>query len=73
MLFVFIGFGLTVMSISFGVATEESGRNSGFHDSLGTSLPILISMVLVFLLGVYNPPAFEAAVQDAARFLTAAQ
>jgi hydrogenase-4 component F len=69
LMFVFVGFGWTVMAISFGAPTSEPNNNRDFHESIGTSLPILISMALVLILGLYNPPQFDAAVREAARFL----
>lgn len=71
MMFVFIGFGWTVMEISFGApeTNPNPNENRGFHESIGTSLPIIISMLLVLLLGVYSPPEFNAAVKEAAEFL----
>jgi hydrogenase-4 component F len=71
LMFVFVGFGGTVMSVSFGAHSLEQKNDRGFHDGVGTSLPILVSMLLVILLGVYNPPAFDAAVREAAQFLSA--
>jgi hydrogenase-4 component F len=67
---VFVGFGWTVMSISFGASSSDPNANRGFHESIGTSLPILLSMSLVLILGVYQPPEFDAAVKEAVRFLT---
>jgi hydrogenase-4 component F len=69
LMFVFVGFGWTVMSISFGRSSDLKSP-SAFRESVGTGFPILVSMALVLLLGVYNPPAFEAALQEATRFLT---
>lgn len=64
LLVVFLGMGATVMSISFGRPSAEE-TPAGFHDSLGTGLPILLIMALVLLLGIYNPPLFTTLLEDA--------
>ena len=69
LMFVFVGFGWTVLTISFGTPSSDPNGNRDFHETLGTSLPILISMVLVIILGLYNPPQFDTVVNDAVRFL----
>jgi hydrogenase-4 component F len=65
---VFIGMGATVLSVVQGKAPEQQQKNA-FHDSLGTSLPILLFMALVLLLGLYIPPPLESLLRDAAAFL----
>jgi hydrogenase-4 component F len=65
---VFIGMGVTVLSISFGKPSSPPTATA-FQDGPGTSLPILVLMGLVVLLGVYNPPPLAALLQDAANFL----
>jgi hydrogenase-4 component F len=68
MLIMFIGFGIHVLSISFGDPPEEQSP-SGFHDTLGTSLPILYFLAITLILGVFNPPFVERLVRDAGQFL----
>lgn len=65
---VFIGMGLFVVSISFGRPTAPESP-LGFHDRLGTGLPILAFMSLVVLLGVYNPPKLHQLLSEAVAFL----
>ncbi|HVA48734.1 MAG TPA: proton-conducting transporter membrane subunit [Pirellulales bacterium] len=65
---VFIGMGVTVVSMSFGSPSAEAAP-AGFQDSIGTGLPILLCMALVLLLGLYNPPPFVALLNDAVRAL----
>lgn len=65
---VFIGFGIKVIAFSFGEPSVND-TTTGFHDSIGTGLPILLFMALVVLLGVYRPPALHAQLQAAALLL----
>lgn len=65
---VFIGMGVTMVSISFGPPSDEE-TPAGYHDSIGTGLPILLCMALVLLLGLYNPPQFVSLVEEAVRAL----
>jgi hydrogenase-4 component F len=66
---VFLAMGSTVVGVSFGKPPAEGKAANGFHDSLGTGLPILVSMSIVLLLGLYNPPQFTALLDEAVRFL----
>lgn len=65
---VFIGMGATLISISLG-PPSEADTPAGFHDRPGTGLPILLFMLLVIILGVYNPPALTELIEQAARSL----
>jgi hydrogenase-4 component F len=65
---VFVGMGLTVVSICLGKPSSPRSATD-FRDGLGTGLPILVFMALVLLLGVYNPPPLAVLLQDAATFL----
>jgi hydrogenase-4 component F len=67
---VFIGMGATVLAVVQGVPPEQRNGNR-FHDSAGTSLPILIFMALVLLLGLYIPPPLESLLREAAASLGA--
>lgn len=67
---VFIGFGIKVIGFSFGEPSVDE-TSTGFRDSIGTGLPILLFMVLVIVLGVYRPPALHAQLQEAAALLGA--
>ena len=68
MLTVFIGMGATVISVSLGKSSEPE-TPTGFQDSLGTSLPILLFMGLTLLLGVYNPKGLNDLLHEAVDFL----
>jgi hydrogenase-4 component F len=65
---VFIGMGITVFAVLQG---NPGGMTSptGFRDTLRTSLPIVLLMALVVLLGVYIPPPVESLLRDASAFL----
>lgn len=66
MLFVFFGMGYAVVSICFGQPTDPITSHIEFRDNLGTGLPMIVSLALVLLLGVYNPPELHAMLQAAA-------
>ena len=65
---VFFGMGSTVLSMVQG---ESQPATDEFHDTFGTCAPILLSMALVLMMGIYIPPPLEALVRDAAAFLEA--
>jgi hydrogenase-4 component F len=65
---VFVGMGSTVLPVLLGNAPEQKQEN-GFRDSVSTSLPILLFMALVLLLGLYIPPPLESLLREAAAFL----
>lgn len=67
---VFIGFGIKVISFSLG-QPSTADTPVGYHDSLGTGLPILLFMALVLLLGIYSPPALHAQLEEASLLLGA--
>src|SRR5205807_1453543 len=68
LLIVFIVMGMTVMSVSLGKSSEPE-TPTGFHDSLGTGVPILLFMGLTLLLGVYSPPELSKLMHEAVAFL----
>ncbi len=68
MAIVFMGMGSTVLAIVQGSAPEKTGAKD-YHDSWATVAPILVSLLLVLLLGVFVPPPLETLLRDAARFL----
>lgn len=68
LLLVFIGMGYNIIGFSLGRAAQlETDR--GFQDSVSTGLPILIFMLIVLVLGVYNPSFLTTMLRDAATFL----
>jgi hydrogenase-4 component F len=62
---VFVGMGVTVVSISLGKPTVAEAPG-GYRDRLGTRLPLLTALALVVLLGVYNPPELDRMTREAA-------
>jgi hydrogenase-4 component F len=65
---VFIGMGATVLAVVQGNAPEQTQPN-GFRDSISTSVPILLFMALVLLLGLYVPPPLDSLLREAAALL----
>ena len=62
---VFIGMGVTVLSVVQGKPPEQQ-EHGRFHDSISTGGPIILFMALVVLLGLYVPPPLDSLVRDAA-------
>lgn len=69
---VFIGMGATVLAIVQGEPGAPTEVN-GYRDNIGTCAPILLSMALVLLLGLYIPPQLESLLNEAASFLEVRQ
>lgn len=65
---VFIGMGATVLTVVQGSPPEGQATN-GYHDSLATVGPILLSLTLVLIMGLYIPPPVESLLREAAAFL----
>ncbi len=65
---IFIGMGSTVLAVVQGNPAEQL-ETTGFRDRIGTSLPILLFMALVLLLGLYIPPPLDALLNEAAELL----
>jgi hydrogenase-4 component F len=65
---VFIGMGATIIPVVQGNPPEAAAQ-PGFRDSFLTSAPILVSLALVLLLGVYIPRPLESLLREAAAFL----
>jgi len=65
---VFIGMGSTIIPVVQGDPPEAAAQ-PGFRDGFLTSAPILVSLALVLLLGVYIPPPLESLLREAAAFL----
>jgi hydrogenase-4 component F len=62
---VFVGMGSTVLAVVQGKPKDDL-PDTGFHDSLGTVGPALVLLIVVFVLGLWVPPALETALRDAA-------
>jgi hydrogenase-4 component F len=67
---VFIGMGATILPTVQGDPPPQAAQ-SNFRDSFFTTAPILISIALVVLLGLYIPPPVQALLREAAAFLEA--
>src|SRR5262249_3007644 len=65
---VFIGMGATILPVVLGNPPEQRAL-TGFQDGFFTSAPILASMGVVLLLGLYLPPPLESLLREAAAFL----
>jgi hydrogenase-4 component F len=65
---VFIGMGATILPVLLGNPPEQKGQ-TGFQDGFFTSAPILGSIGVVLLLGLYIPPPVESLLREAAAFL----
>lgn len=65
---VFIGMGATVLAVVQGRPPEQTPAN-GYHDSIATCAPVVLSLALVLLMGVYVPPPVESLLRQAAAFL----
>jgi hydrogenase-4 component F len=65
---VFVGMGGTVLAVVQGEPAVDR-PNTGFHDDIGTVGPALLLLSLVLLLGLWVPPAMEAALREAAHFV----
>ncbi len=68
LLVVFIGMGATVLHVVQGRAPTDIHRTD-YRDGFLTGAPIVVSMMLVLMLGLYIPPPLSALLGDAVRFL----
>jgi hydrogenase-4 component F len=69
MLFVvFLGMGRTVLAMVQGLPPSEAGRTP-YRDGPLTSIPALVSLSLVLLLGLHLPPWLESMLRAAASYL----
>jgi hydrogenase-4 component F len=64
---VFLGMGVTVLAVVLGKPKEKSF--SSFRDGFWTGLPLLVSIGLVLMLGLYIPPPLLELLTQAAHFL----
>jgi hydrogenase-4 component F len=67
---VFLGMGATVLAVVQGAPPEKPSAG-GYRDGLLTTVPIVLCLAVVVLLGLYVPPPLDELLQDAARFLEA--
>lgn len=68
LLVVFMGMGVTVLSVVQGRPSAKA-RASSFHDRAGTILPPLLLLALVLVLGLYVPGPLRSMIEDAVRHL----
>jgi hydrogenase-4 component F len=66
----FIGMGRTILPVVQGDPSERSAKND-FRDGFFTVAPILVSMGIVLILGIYIPRPLETLLREAAVFLEA--
>lgn len=71
LLVVFIGMGMTVLKVVQGSEPEEV-KNRPYHDGWLSTLPIMVLMALVLMLGLWIPAPLMALLNDAVRFLESA-
>ena len=65
---VFIGMGATILPAVQGDPSQQAARGD-FRDGFFTTAPILCSMGLVVLLGIYIPLPVESLLREATAFL----
>lgn len=70
LLAVFVGMGSTILSVVLGKPNQTAGETT-FTDGPLTSIPIVLFMGLVLLLGIYLPAPLKSMIDDGAAFLTA--
>ena len=68
LLVIFIGMGKTVLTVVQG-RPPAAVRRTLYRDGLLTGLPVIISMILVLLMGVYIPAPLEEMLRSGVRFL----
>jgi hydrogenase-4 component F len=68
LLVIFIGMGKTVLTVVQG-RPPAGARRTVYRDGLLTGLPVIVSMILVLLLGLYIPAPLEAMLRSAVHFL----
>lgn len=65
---IFIGMGRAVLTVVEG-RPSPAARRTSYRDGLLTGLPVLVSLMIVLLLGVYIPTPLQRLLQDATHFL----
>jgi hydrogenase-4 component F len=68
LLLVFIGMGATVLTVVQGRPPVDAHKTS-YRESLLTTVPVIIFMGIVLLLGLYIPAPLNTLLKDAVRFL----
>jgi hydrogenase-4 component F len=65
---IFIGMGSTVLAVVQGVPPEDQAGSS-FRDSASKTIPIIVALALVLVMGIWIPAPVSALLHEAARFL----
>ena len=65
---IFIGMGRAVLTVVEG-RPSPAARRTSYRDGLLTGLPVLVSLAIVLLLGVYIPTPLQRLLEDATHFL----
>jgi hydrogenase-4 component F len=68
LMIVFVGMGITVLSVVMG-KPSQAPNETVFRDSLSTGGPAALCLALVFLLGIYMPESLRTLIVDGADFL----
>jgi hydrogenase-4 component F len=68
LLVVFIGMGRTVLTVVQG-RPSAAGRRTRYRDGFFTGFPVLVSLFLVLMLGIYIPTPLQNLLRDAALYL----
>jgi len=66
---VFIGMGATVLAVVQGDPPENAALSDDFRDGFGTITPILASVGLVLILGIFIPAPLDSLLREAAAYL----
>jgi hydrogenase-4 component F len=69
LMIIFVGMGATVLNVIQGAVPEQVRKNKTFRDSLSTSLPMLILMGLVVMVGINIPEPLNNLLNDSVRFI----
>lgn len=64
---IFVGMGSTVLSVVQGTPSPES--DTGFRDSFWKTVPMLVALLFVLILGIWIPKPLFASLEEAARTL----
>ncbi len=70
LLIIFLGMGRTVLAVVQG-RPSSAARRTRYHDTFLTAAPILLTLLLVLMLGLFIPPPLAAILHQAAAFMGA--
>jgi hydrogenase-4 component F len=69
LLIVFVGMGRTVLATVFGKTLPRKRSINAYHDGLMTSLPLMLSLLLILILGVHIPSFLTHMLRQAEAFM----